>query len=378
MSKYKIMAITASEEFRLELKDDLSRTDDLILVGFADFDSDLMTRIKGYAPHAVLIVQDDPQSPVFEISQQIYQGFPGCAVVLIVTELNIDILRTAMQSGVREIVEKSNRDEMISALLKASQIEQSRSVGMRADPRVISFYSGRGGSGRTTIAVNTAVALAAGGYRTVLIDLDLYFGDAALLLNIKAKDTIAELVQEKSSFSIDDIRSFLIQHSSGISLLCAPQSPEHAEYINSGHVELLINQLRPYYDYIIIDLPCDISDTTLTAIESSDMLMIMTRKDLTGLRTTKQLIDIFTALQQEEKIRLILNFDHKSNLSQKDMERVFNRSFDHVLSEDTRTTRVCQERGTSFITDMPRSAISKDVLRLVRSWIEEMPAGDNK
>ena len=370
MAKYKILAVTESEDLKLALRDRLNQMDDIALVGFAGLDTDLATKIKGYAPHAVLLVQDNPESPIFEASQSIYQGFPGCAVVLMVESLDIETVKTAMQSGVREIISKDNLDEMEEALLKAAQLEQSRAVGTRSDPRVISFYSGRGGSGKTTIAVNSAVALAASGQRTILVDLNLNFGDASLLINVKAKDTIAELVQEKNSFTIDDIRSYSMQHASGISMLCAPQNPEHAEYITPRHVELLVNQLRPYYDFIVIDLPCDINDTTLTAIESSDILFLVTKKDLSGLKATKQLIDIFTTLQHEEKIRLILNTDHKSNLTQKNMEKVFSKNFDHVLAEDLKTTRICQERGTALVSDMPRSALSRGIQKMVQVWIE--------
>lgn len=377
MSRYKILVVTEQENFRLEIKNRLSRMDNIALVGFAALDKDLETKIKGYAPHAVLLVQDQQEDNLFDTAQHIYQGFPGCAVVLMVKDLSIDVIKTAMQAGVREVINQDNLDELEASLLKAAQLEQSRAVGIRSDPRVIAFFSGRGGSGKTTIAVNSAIALAGSGQRTVLIDLNLSFGDSAILLNIKAKDTIAELVQEKSTFGIDEIRSFCMQHASGVSILCAPSSPEHGEYVNSRHVELLINQMRPYYDFIVLDLPCNINETTITALESADNIVMVTRKDLSGLKTTKQMLDIFRTLQQSEKVQLLLNADHKSILSLKDMERVLETPFSFVIPDDQKTAQICQERGVPFVTDLPRTRLSKDVQKMTRSWIDQNSRRDD-
>ncbi len=131
------------------------------------------------------------------------------------------------------------------AVIRAAVFEKGRNGETGREPRVIAVYGGKGGAGKTTVAVNLAVALAQTGRRTALVDLCLNYGDAALLLNITARDTIAELVQDKSIFSIDDVKSFSIQHSSGVSVLCSPASPEHAEYITPRHVETLIGTIRP-------------------------------------------------------------------------------------------------------------------------------------
>ena len=372
MARYKILAVAESEEVRLNIRDQLSQYDDIALVGFAAADADLASKIKGYAPHAVLLAQDQEDADFYDLAQRIYQEFPGCAMVLILDNLTIDSVRSAMQAGIREVIGKDNLDALHTSLIKAARMEQSRASGTQTDPRVVSFFSGRGGVGKTTMAVNSAIALALSGQRTMLVDLNLAFGDAALLLNIKTKDTLAELVQEKSSFSIDDIRSFSMQHPAGISFLSAPASPEHAEYITARHIELLINQLRPYYDFIVLDLPCDISDTTIAAIEASDILVMTSRKDMSGLKVTRQMLDIFTTLQLGDKIRLLLNLDKKSVLSQKDMERVLDRSFDYVLGEDIKTAQSCQERGAAFVYEMPRSALSRGVQKMVQSWINEV------
>lgn len=378
MARYKVMAVVGSEELRLDIRDRLIGDEDIALVGFPAADADIITKIKGYAPHAVIISEQGSDTAPYELAQSIYEGFPGCAIVLILESMDIQSVTRAMQAGIRQVVAKEDLSGLKDAIVKAARLEQNRTVGTHSDPRVVSFYSGRGGSGKTTLAFNSAVSLALAGHRTILIDLNLAFGDASILLNIKTKDTISELVMEKSSFTIYDIRSFSMQHPTGISFMSAPASPEHAEYVTARHVELLISQLRPYYDFIIIDLPCDISDTTIAAIEGSDLVIMVTKKDISGLKTTKQMMDIFKTLQFGERLRFLLNFDKRSVLTQKEMENVLEAPFNYVLPEDDKAVRYCRERGTAFTYEMPRSQISRAVQKMASSWIEDAGREETK
>jgi pilus assembly protein CpaE len=369
MPKYKVLVVADHEEKRLMLRQRLSRAEGVALVGFAGVDADIMTKIKGYAPHVVLLVQEQGDLAIMELAQRIYQGFPGCAVALLVPALGMDQVKAAMQSGVRQIISEDNLSTLNDALVQAAMFEQGRSHEVGGEPRVITVFSGKGGTGRTTIAVNLAVAMASASRRVALIDLNLNFGDAALLLNINAKDTISDLVQDKTVLMIDDIKSFSIQHSSGLSVLCAPTSPEFAEYINARHVEMLLNTMRPYYDFIVVDLPNDLNETTLTAIENSDDILMVARKDISNLRATKILLGILATLQQNEKVHLVINPNRKSIVNLKDFDRVLDTSVRYVLPEDIQTTQISQERGIPLVTGFPQTEIAREINHIAQDMI---------
>jgi len=358
MAKFKVLAVVHNEETRLMLRQRLSLADDLALVGFAPVDADILSKIKGYAPHVVLLVQEQGDAGILELAQRIYQGFPGCAVALLVPELDLELVKSAMQSGVRQVISEDNLGTMIDQIVQAALFEQGRAIEAGGEPRVIAVYSGRGGAGRTTIAVNLATSLAVAGRRTALVDLNLNFGDASLLLNINAKDTFAELAQEKSSFTIEDIKSYSMQHSSGLHILCAPASPEFSEYITARHVEMLLTTMRPYYDFIIVDLSNDMADTTLTALENSDDIYLVARRDISSLRSTKILLNVMTTLQQQDKIHLLVNADHASIVNVKDFDRILSLPVAYVLPEDVKTTQLSQERGVPLVIGFPRTAVA--------------------
>ncbi|MEZ4357802.1 MAG: AAA family ATPase [Eubacteriales bacterium] len=360
MAKYKVLAVVNSEEMRLILRQEIANEESLVLLGFSALDNSLLTKINGYAPHIVLLVQEEGDTGMMDIAQRIYQGFPGCAVVLLSNKVDITLINNAMQVGIRQVVDSSDLSTLNDALLKAAVFERGRIGEAGREPHVISIYGGKGGAGKTTVAVNLAVALAQTGRRTALIDLCLTFGDVSVLLNISAKDTISELVQEKSSFTIDDIKSFSMQHSSGVSVLSAPSSPELAEYITPKHVEALVNIMRPYYDFIVLDLPSDLSESTLTAIENSDDIVLVSRLDIPNLRAAKAMFNIFNKLQQEEKVLLLLNADHKAILTHKDFERVLERPISFVLPNDEKSLQLSQERGTICYGHAPVSCFAGD------------------
>jgi len=300
MAKYKVLVITSDKEMRITLRNTLGKEEEIALVGFTGFDTNMMTKISGYAPHVVLLVQNKSDSGVMEMAQKIYQGFPGCAIVLLTQNTDIKHLNNAMLSGIRRVAFLDQLDTLKDALAETAVFEKIRVIDGRKEPRVVSVYGASGGCGKTMIAVNLATALVKSGRRTALIDVCLHFGDVDLLLNIKAKDTIAELVQEKSDFSIDDVKNFSMQHPNGLSVLCSPLSPKYAEYVTEQHVETLISVMRPYYDFIVIDLPSDLSDCSLAALESSDDIFLITKRDIPSLRASKSMMSILASLHQNE------------------------------------------------------------------------------
>ncbi len=374
--KIKVVVVSDNIDYRLLIKQ-LLASDDVVVAGYANCNETALEKVKGLYPDIVIFTCTSQASAVFELSQQIYELMPGCGVILLSESMDLQLLNRAMESGIRKVLSiNCSSNELMEAIYKVSLSEKQRlpddSKIFGHKSRVISFFGGKGGTGKTSIAVNTAIALAQMGRKTIIIDADLQFGDVNLLLNIDSKDTIAELVHEKNAFTIDTIKSFTVMHSSGISVLCAPKSPEYAEYVTGSHIEKIINTVRPYYEFIILDLTPSFNDITLAAVENSDRVFLVTGLDITGLRNVKICVNILDSLQQREKLALIINKEGPSIINVKDFQNIIGLPIGARISEDTKTAVDCLNKGIPFVIAAPRAQISKQIKAFAEKLYRDM------
>ena len=114
------------------------------------------------------------------------------------------------------------------------KLSKKINVERKTRSHVYSFFSGKGGVGKTTISTNLAVNLASRGKKTLLIDLDLQFGDSDMALDLNPTETIVDVVRDTLGISIDNLTNCTVTHASGLSVLASPSSPELADYVQSG------------------------------------------------------------------------------------------------------------------------------------------------
>lgn len=365
MEKLKVVIVSNDLDAKIRIKN-LLNDENIAIASFLEYDTMTNLKIMGYSPDVVVMLYDHKAGELFEVAGQVYAHLHGTSVILLSEEIDFVLLNKAMQYGIKHVLPlKTSSQELKEAINKAYTLEKTRfhdssSVkGTRS--KVISFFGGKGGTGKTTIAVNAAVQLALSGRKTVIIDGDLQFGDVTVLLDIDPKDTIFELSNEKGDLSIDVVKSMLCLHSSGLDVLAAPKSPELAEYIKDKAMELIINTLRPYYEYIIIDLPPGFNDTTIVVIESSDIINLVAGVDIVSLRNAKICIGILETLRQKEKVALILNRATDGIITRKDFETILGLIPKLCLPDDTKTVLSSLNKGIPFVVGMPKSVVSKAI-----------------
>lgn len=180
--------------------------------------------------------------------------------------------------------------------------------------RVVTFFNVKGGAGKSVISANVATMLARfWKKKTVLLDLNLAFGDQAILMGLSPDKNIHKLLQEKSSPRIEDIEKQLTKHSSGLKVLLPPPIPELAEAIKPEFVEHIIETLKLHYDFIIIDTHNQLTDLELMVLENSDLIMLVMTMELTFIKNTKLLLDLLARLKiPREKVKVVLNRAFKS------------------------------------------------------------------
>jgi pilus assembly protein CpaE len=150
---------------------------------------------------------------------------------------------------------------------------------------VIAFAHGKGGVGATTLAANVAAALAADGKSVVLIDLNLQFGNAAMFFDLRPRTTIVDFAREDiTRVTEDDFSAYLADHKSGVRILAAPPSPEEAELVSIAAVQQGIDLARGGRDVVVLDLASKLDEVTLSALDVTGMVCVVTAPHLAALR----------------------------------------------------------------------------------------------
>ena len=258
MSNINIVVCAEKTEYKVALKNKIT-SDELSIIGYADFQPDAKVRIQGFVPDVAVFVLDseDINSDFFNFVEDINLGSFGCSAIIMTDNVTVDIVNNAAQSGIRRVMNINVGNEEFTNTIKnvvgnEKKLNQNFNVTKKVRSRVYSFFSGKGGVGKTTICTNTAVYLATLGKKVLLVDLDLQFGDADMALDLNPSETIVDLARDTNGISIDNLSSCCCTHASGLSVLASPSSPELAEYIQSNHTKAIIDVARNYYEYIIL------------------------------------------------------------------------------------------------------------------------------
>mgnify|MGYP005850910357 CR=1 FL=1 len=162
--------------------------------------------------------------------------------------------------------------------------------------RVVVFLGAKGGAGTTTVAVNVAAALAAQGKSVCLAELRPAVGTASLLLKLRPVADLSGLCHlATTDLSWQDVQSLLVPHASGLRLLPAPQSAQHACDISEALVEALVPLLAQSADYCLLDLPAAWSPANRAAVKQAFVTAVTCEPDTIGVHCARATLG---ALQQ--------------------------------------------------------------------------------
>ena len=328
-----------------------------------------LDRAASFPVDAVVIRSDEMTAAECTFIEKLFMSRGRLAFILISSEANAEILSKAMQCGITKVLTPDIGREQICKSIEeetARVFSRQDSAEVRNyDSRVISIFSTKGGSGKTTVAVNLAAALRLSGKKVALVDLDLQFGDVGVFMNLPRCDTISDLVGE-GNMNPSTVKSYLCKHSCGVDILCAPVSPEFAEIIKPEHIERIVTVLRAEYDYVLLDLAPALDDDTLTALEHSDTIYFVTTPEIPTLKNTRICIGILKTLNYAGKIRLVLNREGDAYVSKKDVRNSLEMDPAFCIPNDSKHASAAVNRGIPVVLASPRSKISRSISHFVK------------
>ena len=239
------------------------------------------------------------------------------------------------------------------------------------DGQIVAIFSPKGGVGRTTIAVNMAIAAATElGQTVVLVDASFQFGDVGVLLNLNPKNkSIADLVPELEAGEPESLDTFVINHSAGVRVLLAPPSPEMAELITPTVVKRVLEALRREHDLVIVDCTSWFNETTLAILDVADTVLTVLSLEITSIKNMRLFLEVADQLGYEQnKVKLVLNrADSSLGIRVTDVENSIGRKVDHTIVSDGRSVVYALNRGVPFFLSNREAQVSQDILRLAAS-----------
>ena len=376
MERINLLVLSDDLDLRIEIKN-LVADDEFAISGYSGFTPEGKTKIINKFPEVVLCaVRGEVPESVFGFVQDLLTAARGTIVILANDNISAELVNKAAQYGIRKVlpvdgIESAEFSENISTVYK---LEQQRILdtneGKKVRCKALGFFGGKGGTGKTTLAIGVAAQLAKAGKRVMLLDLDLQFGDVAMALDLDTKNSIVDLVQDRGGITIENINGFAVEHSTGMSVLCAPKSSEYAEFVSPNHVEKIIDIMRPYYEYIIIDLPASFNDATITACENCEEIYLVYNNEILSLRNAKVCYCILEQLHQREKIRFILNKFEKGLVKAEDFEEMFQTKMFATVPADYPAALSSINKGLAVTVAHPKSEISKGICEIADKIIE--------
>lgn len=302
------------------------------------------------------------------------EQFPHVAVLL-VTDYPKELGLPALRAGVRDLIEPDvTIDQMRWTLRRAIETTVASGAGSTTDEgiaealgRVITIASPKGGVGKTTLATNLAVGLAEQSPQgTVLVDLDIQFGDVAAALDLDPDYTLADVVHGSGLRDVTSLKTLLTKHRTGLHVLSGVKSPAEADDVSAEHVSTIIGLLKTEFRYVIIDTAPGLGAHTLAALDHTTDLVLISSLDVPGVRGLRKEIELLAELELPPATQhLVINFAERAGgLSIADVEATIGRRVDFTIPRTSKLV-VATNRGRPLLEDHGRDRISKELEQMV-------------
>ena len=393
--KIRVMIVDDIAETREQLRKLLSFDSDIDVVALAGSGEEAISTVVSVHPDVVLMDINLPGIDGITATGKIGEVIPTAQVIMLSVQGETDYMRRAMMAGARDYLTKPpSADELLDAIHRAYQLRQKMGTGPLPQAagsateaktssrtkaaKIVTFYSPKGGTGCTTLAVNAAIALQTQlgtDAKVCLIDTNLQFGDVAIFMKLQATRTLADLAPHAQDMDGDLLKTILVPHSSGVQVLVAPATPEEAEIFKEGGVEetganarlkTILEFARREFDYIIVDTAHQVDDAMLAVMDVSQLIIVVTRPVIPEIRGARLFIELLQKLTYSmDKVALAINgVDNKRmGIQPEAIERAMMPAMAHI-PYDERTALRAANYGEPLILKSQRTPIGQAMTNL--------------
>jgi pilus assembly protein CpaE len=317
-------------------------------------------------PHVVLIDSELDGTDPLRLVRQMVSLLPSAAVIALVEWDAMTRASQAVLAGARAfLVKPLQADEFLATMRQVTAEEGSGAEEIAAGAslgEVVVFCAPKGGTGRTTLAINAAVALReASGQEVALVDADFASPALDVALNLPAEHNILDLLPRLARLDRDLLHSILATHASGLRVLLAPPPGEALDPISLPQVEQILVILRAMFPWVVVDLGLPLDEMAFAFLDGADRIVMNVLPEMVGLRNTRLMLDQLRARgYPEERIWMVLTrANMKGGVALEDIERRLKVRVRVQIADDQPLVTHSVNVGVPLSVSHPRSALAK-------------------
>jgi pilus assembly protein CpaE len=356
------------------------------VMGAAGYGMEAITLAKETDPQVIVASLEEPIARSLQTIESVADVLPTVPIIAYSTISDPNTIRKAMQISIKDYLVMPLKEEDLSrsifTVLAQDERRQQRLTGeveAQAFGTVLTIFGAKGGIGKTTIATNVAAALVQKtGQSVVLVDLDTRFGDVAILMDIPADRSIADLAMPDDQIDREAVQSCLYNHSSGVEILPAPIRPSEWQSIHPGHIEKTVAVLAATHDYVVLDTPGTFNDIVSRALEMSTIVLLIATMDLASLKDTILALEMLRSWSfPAEKVKVVVNHTNESHSDARvDIRRILGRDVFWSIPYDRNISQATQ-LGMPIVVAKSKSKASESFTELAYAvaGIRKRPKG---
>jgi len=381
-AKVRVILVDDIQQTRETIARSLRFQENIEVIGSANSGLQAIHLARELKPDVIIMDVNMPDMDGIAATAIIKRDLPATEVVVLTVQDDMDYMRRAMLAGARDFLAKPPMiDDLVQSVLRAGQQAHSLREKQPALPsvrhlpvaasggKIISVYSPRGGSGCTMIAANLAVALHSEDTPVVVVDADLQFGDIPVLFDSVSKLSILDLTPRVAELDAEIINTVLASHPSGVKLLHPPR-PERAELVAGPHLSQLLTILSNQFAYVIVDTSHRLSETTRAALETSQLILLVSTLDIPSMARVRKFLEMIPLLNLEiERVMLAVNqFDPRVGVKSEKLAQAFGKEAEAIIPLAFDTVLDSINRGAPLLLQKAEAAlpVGQALLKLAR------------
>jgi pilus assembly protein CpaE len=369
--------VTGSCEGLNELTEALTHHPEMQVVGRSQSVREGAGALAGGHLQAVLHATRASELPADDLAS--IREYTRAPIVLLASGEASALLESALEADVADVLLLPQLPEnVVFSIRKACHNGKSAHAGDLG--RIVTVFSPKGGTGKTVMSSNLATAFAKhGGKRTLLLDLDLQFGDAAIMLGIEPDKTIYDLVVAPGELDPEKLAGYTTRHASGVDVLPAPIRPEDAELVTEAKLSRLLEVAKESYEMIVVDTSPFFHGPMLATLDSTDELLLVCGLDVPTIKNVRLSLQTLELLSfPTERIRVVLNRANTNvGMKRGEVEAALEQRVRFEIPSD-RAVPLAVNRGNPAVVSDPKADFSRALREMAKALQPTEPAQGKK